>query len=133
MSRRSVLLAALVFSGACYHAPIETSAIPSSQAIEKEWTASWIGGLVPPDPVETASTCPNGVSQIETQHSFLNVMANVLTLGIYTPMTIAVTCGTERRAALPTVHGTSDVTASVAEAVALSYANDTPVLLELPR
>ena len=133
MPRRSVLLATLAFSSACYHATIETGAAPSSQVIEKEWAASWIGGLVPPDPVETASKCPNGVSKIETQHSFLNMVANILTFGIYTPMTITVTCGTGRRAALPTVHGTSDDAASVAEAVALSYANDTPVVLELPR
>jgi hypothetical protein len=149
MSPRPVLLAALVLTGACYHATIETGAAPSTKVVQEEWAASWIGGLVPPDPVETASKCPNGVSKVETQHSFLNMVANVLTLGIYTPMTITVTCGTGRRAGLPaglptglpdglpsglpTVHGSSDVAASVAEAAALSYTSDTPVMLELPR
>jgi hypothetical protein len=133
MSPRPVLLAALVLTGACYHATIETGAAPSTKVVQEEWAASWIGGLVPPDPVETAGTCPNGVSKVETQHSFLNMVANVLTLGIYTPMTITITCGTGRRAGLPTVHGSSDVAASVAEAAALSYTSDTPVMLELAR
>jgi hypothetical protein len=133
MSRRPVLLLALLFGGACYHTTIETGAAPSTQVIEKEWAASWIGGLVPPDPVETAGKCPNGVARVETQHSFLNMVANVLTFGIYTPMTITVTCGTGRRADLPTVHGSSDLAASVADAAALSYANDSAVLLELQR
>jgi hypothetical protein len=141
MSRRPVLLAALVFTGACYHATIETGAAPSTKVVQEDWAASWIGGLVPPDPVEIAGKCPNGASKVETQHSFLNMVANVLTLGIYTPMTITVTCGTGRRAelpaglpiGLPTVHGSSDVAASVADAAALSYANGSAVQLELPR
>jgi hypothetical protein len=133
MSRRPVLLLALFFGGACYHTTIETGAAPSNQVIEKEWAASWLAGLVPPDPVETAGKCPNGVARVETQHSFLNMVADILTFGIYTPMTITVTCGTGRRADLPTVHGSSDVAASVADAAALSYASDSVVLLELPR
>jgi hypothetical protein len=133
MPRHSVLLLGLLFSGACYHATIETGAAPTAQVIEKEWAPSWLYGLVPPDPVETAAKCPTGVSKVETQHSFLNMVANVLTFGIYTPMTITVTCGTGRRAALPTVHGSADVAASVAEAAALSYTGDTAVQLELPR
>jgi hypothetical protein len=133
MSSRPVLLLGLLFSGARYHTTVETPAAPSTPVIEKEWTASWIAGLVPSDPVEAASECPNGVSRVETRHSLLNMVANVLTFGIYTPMTITVTCGTGRRAELPTVHGSSDAAASVAAAAALSYADDTPVLLELPR
>jgi hypothetical protein len=61
------------------------------------------------------------------------MVANVLTLGIYTPMTITVTCGTGRRAEVPTVHGSSDVAAAVAEAAALSFTEHTPVVLELQR
>jgi hypothetical protein len=133
MPRRRVLLLGLVVAGACYHTTIETGAAPTTQVVEKEWAASWIGGLVPPDPVETAAKCPNGVSKVETQLSFLNMVANVLTLGIYTPMTITVTCGTGRRAEVPTVRGSSDVAAAVAEAAALSFTEHTPVVLELQR
>jgi hypothetical protein len=133
MTRHTVLAAALLLSTACYHASIETGTAPSGQVIEREWAASWIQGLVPPDVIETTSKCPSGVSKVETQHSFLNLLAGALTFGIYTPMSIKVTCGTGRRASLPTVHGTSDVATSVMQAAERSLASGTPVMLELPR
>ena len=42
--------------------------------------------------METASRCPDGVAKVETQRSFLNQVVEILTLGIYTPMEIRVTC-----------------------------------------
>jgi hypothetical protein len=134
MSRRHVLVLSLVLAGACYHPNIEANAAPAAPLVERE-SMPWIDGLAPTDPVETAESCPSGVSRVETHHSVLDVVANVLTLGLYTPMTITVACGTETALGgnLPIVHGSSDVAASVAEAAALAYATDTTVLLELPR
>ena len=90
---RGAFLAAVVFVGVgCYHATIETGAAPSNQVVEEEWAASWIGGLIRPETMETASQCPNGVARVETLHSFLNGLVAVLTGYIFTPMTIRVTC-----------------------------------------
>lgn len=47
---------------------------------------------MPPSVVEAQSECENGVARVETQQSFLNGLVNVLTGGIYTPMTVIVTC-----------------------------------------
>jgi hypothetical protein len=47
---------------------------------------------VPPKIVETAERCPDGVAKVETRLSFLNQVVAILTLGIYTPMSIKVTC-----------------------------------------
>lgn len=77
---------------ACYHATIETGLPPGNQTLERPWALSFIAGLVPPPVVETAERCPNGVSKVETQLSFLNQVVNVLTFGILTPMDIRVTC-----------------------------------------
>jgi hypothetical protein len=53
---------------------------------------SFLWGLVPP-PVENVSQqCTNGVSKVETQHSFLNGLVAALTFSIVTPMQIDVTC-----------------------------------------
>jgi hypothetical protein len=65
---------------------------PGSERIEKEWAASFIAGLVPPEPIQAESKCSCGVSKVETQHSFLNSLVSILTVGIYTPMEIRVTC-----------------------------------------
>jgi hypothetical protein len=89
--RRRVLPLLCLCLGGCYHANVETGRAPGSQKIEKPWAASWVGGLVAPQPVDTKS-CPNGVSRVETQHSVLNQMVGVLTLAMYTPMSITVTC-----------------------------------------
>ena len=87
-----ILVASLVTLAACYHATIETAATPSTVVIHEPFASSWIYGLVPPKTVSTESRCPNGVAKVETQHSFLNQLVGFLTLGIYTPIEIKVTC-----------------------------------------
>ncbi len=90
--RTACLLLAALLLPACYHATIETGAKPSTTVIKKGFASGWIYGLVPPKTVETASQCPAGVARVETQLSFVNQLVSFLTLGIYTPMEIVVTC-----------------------------------------
>jgi hypothetical protein len=99
--RTIVLLPALTVLGACFHATIETGLTPSTKVLEQKWASSWIYGLVPPKTVETASKCPDGVAKVETQLSFLNQVVHILTLGIYTPMDIRVTCALPAGASAP--------------------------------
>ena len=75
----------------CYHATIDTGLAPGSKTVEM-WKHSWIAGLVPPSVVEAQSECENGVARVETQHSFVNGLVGILTYGIYTPVTVIVTC-----------------------------------------
>ncbi len=91
--------ASVVVLGACYHATINTGLTPNGQSIKEEWAPGWILGLIPPDTVHTASQCPNGVARVETRHSFLNMLVQGLTGGIFTPMTIEVQCATGPRRA----------------------------------
>lgn len=84
---------ALVALTGCYHAVIETGLPPSPQVVEKEWAHSFLWGLVPPSLTETKEKCGGkGAAKVETQLSFVNQVANILTTGIYTPMSIKVTC-----------------------------------------
>ena len=91
---RTVIMALVMvtLSGCYYHATIETGLPPSNETVEEPWAASWIGGLVPPATVETVAQCPDGVARVETQISFLNALVAALTLSIFTPMNIKVTC-----------------------------------------
>lgn len=102
MSRTPQLLLAVGFvaSTACYHAVIDTGLAPSAQTVEKAWASGWIYGLVPPSAVETMSKCPNGVSKVETQISFVNGLVGILTFEIYTPMAIKVTCAQGGRSSI---------------------------------
>ena len=92
ISRSAALLGAVVALSGCYHATIETGLPPGNQTLEKAWASGWVFGLVPPSTVETASRCPNGVARVETKLSFLNMLVSAITLSIYTPMSILVTC-----------------------------------------
>lgn len=82
----------VVLFTACYHATIETGRPASNEVFDKGFAASWIYGLVPPSTIETASRCRSGVARVETELSFVNQLVGILTLGIYTPMHIKVTC-----------------------------------------
>ena len=89
---RTTIAALLLLSAGCYHASIETGMKPGNDKIEKEWASGWAWGLVGPEPIEAKSTCGSGLSKVETEHSFLNGLVGVVTLGIYTPMHLTVTC-----------------------------------------
>jgi hypothetical protein len=105
--RTGILLVGTVALLGCYHATIETGVAPSNLVIEKRWASGWILGLVPPSTVETAAKCESGVSKVETKLSFLNQLVGFLTLSIYTPMEIRVTCA-EGMVSAPTSMMSSD-------------------------
>lgn len=95
-SRICTLLTLGAVTAGCYHATIETGLEPGTQTVHKTFAASWIAGLVPPSTVSAASQCTSGVARVETQLSFVNQLVGLLTLGIYTPMEIKVTCAASR-------------------------------------
>jgi hypothetical protein len=99
-----VAVSCLIASAGCYHATIETGATPSTETIEQGFASSWVYGLVPPSTVATAAKCTHGVAKVETQLSFVNGLVGVLTLGIYTPMSIKVTCAATSVSTLPSAH-----------------------------
>lgn len=115
--RLKVLILALPLAAACFHATIETGLEPGTQKIEKPWAHGFVYGLVPPATVETAAKCPTGVAKVETQQSFVNMLANFLTVGLYTPQSITVTCAARKTATGPLIDGKSDATKAIAEAV----------------
>lgn len=101
-SRSAVLLIGITCLLGCYHATIETGLAPSTTVIEQSFASAWVYGLVPPNTVATAAKCPDGVAKVETQLSFVNQLVGLLTLGIYTPMEIKVTCAAKSTAM---IHG----------------------------
>ncbi len=132
-----LVLSTVLFTG-CYHASITTGKQPSAKKIRKPFASSWIYGLVPPSTVEAAEECPNGVARVETQLSFVNQLVSFLTSGIYTPMSITVTCAagaSAHNAQTPVLDvplGTK-TRAALATAAKRSAQAQQPVLLNLHR
>jgi hypothetical protein len=124
-------VAALAFLLAgCYHATVETGRTPSTVTVEDQWADSWVYGLVPPSTINVAQGCPSGVARVETQLSFLNQLVGILTLGIYTPMWVRVTCA-QGSASGPTVPPGDDIAATFAAAAQLSREISAPVLVNV--
>jgi hypothetical protein len=131
--------AAITLLAGCYHATIETGLTPSTQVLEQSFASSWIYGLVPPKTVATTSRCPDGVAKVETHLSFVNQLVSFLTLGIYTPMHIRVTCaqagastsattltvptGADEAAVVATFGNAASVAATRQEAVLVRFAD----------
>jgi hypothetical protein len=139
LSAATTTLVILASTG-CYHATIETGATPSTETISKHWAAGWILGLVPPSDVETAAKCPHGVAKVETQLSFLNQLVGWLTIYIYTPMTIEVTCAAPKTAdasapnpdlTVSRTDGDATVTSTFATAAARSAETHHAVMVEV--
>ena len=91
MRRLAPLFAALLLAG-CYHVTVVTSAAPPGPHVNKEWQNSFVYGLVPPQELNVKDQCPQGVTKVETERSFLNGLVSALTWSIYTPMHTEVTC-----------------------------------------
>ena len=94
IGRCGLVISATVVSlnAGCYHAVVDSGRPQSGTVLEDRWADAFLGGLVPPNPVETSQRCPSGISRVETRLSFLNLVAGSLTFGIYTPMHIKVFC-----------------------------------------
>jgi hypothetical protein len=120
----------------CYRATVDTGLSPSGETVRVDWAHSFVGGLVPPATVQTAQQCPAGVARVETQHSFLNMLAAGLTFGIYTPMTIIVQCATaaeENDATTLVVPASASLATAVSvfnQAVARAAGEDRAVLVQ---
>lgn len=85
-------LAAALLASACYRVTVVTGAPPAAPLVDRPWANSFVLGIVPPSPVDVSRECPGGVSRVVTQRRLANQGVALLTLGVYTPMTVTVTC-----------------------------------------
>ena len=131
-------LAALFLTAGCYRATVETGFAPSFDK-HSQWVNSWVFGLIPPEVVQAEEVCPRGVAVVETRHSFLNLVVAGLSAGIYTPITVTVTCGqmpalSGSAQVVPPQYGATheEVIEGFAEASDPSMKKKVPVLVEFP-
>lgn len=111
---------ALVAATGCFRQVVQTGRTPSTTVVQQDWVSTWIFGLVEAQPIDARTQCASGVATVETQTSFLNGLVGVLTIGIWTPQTVRITCATGT-AALPSgtdvLHVAADATDAMVRAV----------------
>lgn len=121
---RALSLVGVFLIVGCYHAVIETGRPAGTTVVHKPWAMSFIFGLVPPPVENVTQQCTNGVSKVETMHSFLNGLVAVVTFNLVTPMDIKVTCAGAGGddASLATVRVDGNPLAALVQAIELSRA-----------
>ena len=85
------LLAACLCLSGCYHAHVTTNKAAGDTVVQESWAPSFLFGLVPAE-IDVADQCTNGIASAERELSFLNMLVGGLTLNIYTPQNVTVTC-----------------------------------------
>lgn len=140
MQRRATVALALgvVLTTACFHQVVQTGRNPGTTTVRKEWTATWLWGLVPAKEIDVTRDCPSGIATVETQLTFMNGLVSVLTVGIYTPRDVKVTCasGTARTSGLKEFivaknASHEDQLRILAEAISESERSARPVLVSI--
>ena len=91
--RRWLSLALCVgLSTGCFHQVVQTGSAPGTAKVEHWFVSTWLWGLVPAKEIDVRRECPAGVATIMSETSFVNGLISVLTVGIYTPQHVRVTC-----------------------------------------
>ena len=97
-----LLLAFCFLFTSCYQARMTTGMEASNTVVEKKWAPSFLYGLVPAT-VDVSDQCTNGIASAERILSFPNLLVSTLTLNIFTPQSVTVTCAAGGSMAMDTV------------------------------
>jgi hypothetical protein len=60
--------------------------------VEHWFVSTWLWGFVPAKPIDVRRECPAGIATIMSETSLVDGIVSVLTVGIYTPKHVRVTC-----------------------------------------
>ncbi|MFN8580306.1 MAG: hypothetical protein U0163_04920 [Gemmatimonadaceae bacterium] len=77
---RAGALVGLLMTVGCYHQVVQTGLPAGDKKIERPWTATWIFGLVPAQPIDVRKECASGVAYVDTQMTFANGLVSALPL-----------------------------------------------------
>jgi hypothetical protein len=95
LARAAVVLIVVLGSSGCYHATVRIQSDPvvsMRTTVVRMRSHAWLEGLIGPKPVDAQERCGAIPAQVETKISFMNKVVDVVTGGIYTPMTIEIRC-----------------------------------------
>ena len=94
-----ILILLLFVLPGCYQAQVTTDRTAGETVVHKKWASSYLNGLVPAK-LDVSNDCPNGIAAAERKFTFLNGLVSTLTLGIYLPQNVRVTCASAEPAAV---------------------------------
>ena len=93
-------LSLLGSTSACYKATFYRDATVTRAEAHEQWTNFYVFGLVGNQSIDVHQFCPSGdVAIVQTGGNFGTGLVGVLTLGIYTPRKVYVTCASSDKVA----------------------------------
>ena len=92
--RLAALAAAVLLGSGCYRQVVQTGRTPSQTVIDNPWVHTFLWGLVAAKPIDVTSQCRSGIATVVTEQTFMNGLGSVLTLGIWGPRHVTITCAT---------------------------------------
>lgn len=92
LSRFVAALGAMTLLTGCYHQVVDTGLPRSSTTVTKSFHPTFIFGLVKASPIDVRQQCPTGIAVASTRMTFLNGLVGGLTLGLFTPHEVSITC-----------------------------------------
>ena len=96
---RAALLAALLCGAGCYKATFIRDPNAVKGVEQDKWVDYWLWGLVNEQEIDVKQFCADGrVAQIVTGGDFLSGLVNFVTIGIYSPRKVFVSCAVGGRA-----------------------------------
>lgn len=91
--RRGWALAVLLGLSGCYKATFYQNPYAAPGAHHESWTAFFIFGLVGSQRIDVREFCgPDELAEVRTGGNFATGLVSALTIGIYTPRKVYVTC-----------------------------------------
>lgn len=99
--RKGMLVAAVMLLSGCWHQVVATGLTAGSTKVDKMWTSTFIFGLVEAKPIDVREQCKSGVAFVESKFEVMNWLGAVITLGIWVPWHVTVTCASGGSASLP--------------------------------
>jgi hypothetical protein len=99
--RGILALSAFTVLTGCFHQAVQTGLAPSTTVVQKNFHPTWVFGLVKAKPIDVRQQCPNGVAFASTRMTFVNGLAGMVTLGLFTPHEVKITCASAGTSMLP--------------------------------
>ena len=94
---------AMTLLAGCFHQVVDTGLPRSTTTVTKSFHPSYIFGLVSGSPIDVRQQCPSGIAVASTRQTFANGVVGMLTLGLFTPHEVSITCANGGRADAGTV------------------------------
>ena len=93
MAGLALLLGVVLASSGCWRATVVNRGVKSGETHEAKGKI-FLYGLVSTDSahVKAGEKCPNGVARVQSEHTVVDSLLGLVTLGIYMPVTIRYTC-----------------------------------------